>query len=370
MPERRGSGFRPGQVAAVLLLCFSCVFPACLARSDAPEPAQVVSTIAAPLLDWQPTLDAVGNLRAERGVNLAFEASGIVSRINFVSGQAVAAGDVLAQLRLNDEPGRVAQLKAQARFAAVSLARDFRLLQSRTTSTAVVDQDQANLSALLGQIDSQQAMISEKTLTAPFAGQLGIRQIDYGEFLPAGTFVVTLQSLDPVDVDFYVPQQRLRDLHVGIEADVTVDAWGDRVFAGRVQAITPQVDQASRTVLVRAAIGNRDHALVPGMFVSVRARIGGAQQHVTLPLSAISSTTYGSTVYVLRDAPAGGGRIAHQLLVTTGPERGDQVAILSGLSAGEEVVTAGQLKLHEGTPVRVNNAVQPDFDPHPRLPQE
>ena len=182
--------------------------------------------------------------------------------------------------------------------------------------------------------------------------------------------MVTLQSLDPVDVDFYVPQQQLRELRVGTEASVTVDAWGDRAFVGRVQAITPQVDQASRTALVRAVVENHDHALIPGMFVSVRAKIGTVEQHVTLPLSAISSTTYGSTVYVLRDAPAGNGRVAHQVLVRTGAERGDQVAVLSGLSAGEEVVTAGQLKLHEGTPVRVNNTVQPDFDPHPRLSQE
>ncbi len=334
----------------------------------AAEPAQIVSTMRAGLQDWQPTLDAVGNLRAERGVNLAFEASGIVSKINFVSGQSVAAGDVLAQLRLNDEPGRLAQLKAQARFASVSLARDARLLQSKTTSNAVVDQDQSNLLALMGQIDAQQAMIAEKTLAAPFAGQLGIRQIDLGEFLTQGTFVVTLQSLDPIDVDFYIPQQQLRDLRVGMQAIVTVDGWGDRAFTGKLQAITPQVDQASRTVVVRAQIENHDHALIPGMFASVRVGIGVVQHHVTLPISAISATTYGSTVYVIRNT--GKDRIAHQLLVTTGPERGDQVAILSGLSPGEEVVTAGQLKLHEGTPVVVNNAVQPDFAAHPQLPQE
>ena len=215
----------------------------------------------------------------------------------------------------------------------------------------------------------QQALIAEKTLVAPFAGRLGVRQVDLGQFLQPGTKVVTLQALDPIAADFYVPQQSLGGLHVGEPVAITTDAYPGRPFTAGVSAITPQVDQASRTVLVRAIVGNRDHALIPGMFVGVTLATGRPEMRLTLPQSAISFAPYGDTVFVVRH-DAHGRAMVHQAAVATGARRGDQVAIVSGLAAGDVVVSAGQTKLHEGTPVVVNNTIQPDASVDLQLPEE
>ncbi len=340
--------------------------PAATATTVAAEPPQTVSTIIAERQDWRAHLDATGNLRAERGADLAAETAGIVDAISFRSGDEVKAGTILLRLRLNDEPGRLAQLKAASDLAAINLARDGREAAAQAVSRSIVDADHATLDADRAQVVAEQALIDEKTVRAPFDGRLGLRQVDLGQYLPSGTAIVTLQSLDPIYADFYLPQGELAGIANGDVAHVTVDTFPGRDFAGRIVAIAPRVDQASRTAQVRALVDNHDHALLPGMFALIRLDAGAVAHRVTLPQAAITYATYGSTVFVLARG-RGGALMAHQALVTLGDTRGEQVAITSGLRGGETVVTAGQLKLHEGTPVIVNNAVAVDAsaDPHP-----
>jgi membrane fusion protein, multidrug efflux system len=333
------------------------------------EPPQVVATAVATTMDWDNTVAAMGDLRALNGADLSFEAAGVVDAIGFASGQDVARGAVLARLRLDDETARLAQLRAEADLAAINLARDQKQFAAQAVSHAIVDQDHATLLADQAQVAAEQALIAEKTLVAPFAGRLGVRQVDLGQYLQPGTRVVTLQALDPIAADFFVPQQDVGALRVGAAVQFTTDAFPRRRFTARVSAITPQVDQASRTVLVRAIVGNADRALIPGMFVNVTVATGAPTPRLTLPLAAIAFAPYGDTVFVLR-RDAGGQEVARQVLVTTGPARGDQVAVLRGLAAGDVVVSAGQTKLHDGTPVVVDNTVTPAAGADPVLPEE
>ncbi len=338
-------------------------------RAVAAEPVQTVSTVVAQRESWQPSLDLIGSLRAERGAELAFEVAGIVDAIGFVSGQDVAAGAVLVRLRLNDEPARLVQLRAQADLAATNLARDSKQNAVQAVSRAVVDNDRSVVASARAQVDAEQALMEEKVLRAPFAGRLGIRQVDLGQYLQPGTGIVTLQALEPMYVDFPVPQEALAMLHVGDAAAVSVDAYAGRRFEARVVAISPQVDAASRSAVVRASLDNRDHALVPGMFATVHVAAGAAREAVTVPQAAIAYSTYGDTVYVLRHDPDG-RLVAHQVLVTTGAERGDQVAVAAGLAVGDVVVSAGQLKLHDGSVVVVNNQIRPGESASPQPAEE
>jgi membrane fusion protein (multidrug efflux system) len=352
----------PARLAALAL---ALAIPA--ARAD--EPPQTVSTIVASRQPWQPHLDAVGNLRAVRGADLSAEIAGIVDTIDFSSGADVKAGDVLLRLRLDDEPARLAQLQASADLAAINFARDQRENVAQAVSHAVVDADRATLAVDRAQVTAEQALIDEKIVRAPFDGRLGLRQVDLGQYLQPGTAIVTLQSLDPIYIDFYVPQSQLAGIAIGENASFSVDTYPGRGFTARIIAIAPRVDQASRTAQVRATLANPDAALRPGMFATVRLDTGRPAMRVTLPQTAITFATYGSTVFVVRPGP-GGASVAHQQLVETGPDRGDQVAILSGLNGGETVVTAGQLKLHEGTPVVIDNRITPRASSNPTPAEE
>ncbi len=330
------------------------------------EPPQTVSTIIARSLPWRVHLDAVGDLRAVRGADLSAEVAGIVGEIDFTSGADVPAGAVLVRLRPNDEPARLAELRANADLAALNLARDTRENAAQAVSHAVVDTDRATLAADRAQVQGEQALIDEKIIRAPFAGRLGVRQVDLGQYLQPGTPIVTLQALDPIYVDFYLPQGEIAGVAIGDEVEVHVDTYPGRTFTARILAVAPRVDQASRTAQIRATLFNRDHALLPGMFTTVRLQTGAPAAHITLPQAAVTYATYGSTVFVVQPGPRG-TEIAHQQLVVTGATRGEQIAVLSGLQGGETVVTAGQLKLHEGTPVTVDNALpmRMTADPHP-----
>lgn len=353
---------RPSRVVRpALLVLLAMPGPA---RAAPAEAAQTVATTVAVRTPWQTHLDAVGNLRAVQGADLSPEVAGIVERIDFVSGEDVPAGKILLKLRLDDEPGRLAQLQAMQNLAEVNLARDSREFAAQAVSHASVDTDQANLASLRGQVAAEQALIDEKTVRAPFAGRLGIRAVDLGQYLQPGTAVVTLQSLDPIYADVNIPEDDLSGIRRGGPAELRVDGLPGRVFAARILAVTPKVDIASRTAMVRAQIANPDRVLLPGMFAHLRIDIGPPSDLLTLPQAALSFSTYGTTVFVIEHGTA------HQRLVTTGPARGEQVAILSGLAPGQTVVTAGQIKLHDGTPVAINNAIEPGNSAHPSLPEE
>jgi membrane fusion protein (multidrug efflux system) len=238
---------------------------------------------------------------------------------------------------------------------------------------ATVDADEANLKTATAQVEAQQALINEKQIRAPFAGTLGIREVDIGQYLAAGTEIVTLQQLNPLFVDFYLPQQALAQIQVGQAVSIGVDAFPDKNFPGTITAINSALDTATRTVQVRATIQNDQLLLRPGMFTTVNITVGQPQQLITLPQAAIAYNSYGDTVYVVRKGKDANGKaqlVADQVFVTLGDTRGDQVAVLNGISAGDQVVTAGQLKLKKGSIVLIDNSIQPFNEPNPNPPNE
>jgi membrane fusion protein (multidrug efflux system) len=271
------------------------------------------------------------------------------------------------RLRPNDDAAKLAELQAAADLAAANLARDTKQFRAQAVSQATIDADNSHLRGARAQVEQQQALMAEKVVKAPFAGRLGLRQVDVGQFLQAGATVVTLQALDPIYVDFYLPQQALSQVRSGEAASVTLDGYPGRVFAATVTAISPKLDQASRMAQIRATIANPDHVLLPGMFATVSLASGTPHSYITLPQSALVYNPYGSTVFVV--AP-GRPMVVHTALVKSGPTRGDQVAVLAGLKPGDVVVTSGQLKLHQGSAIVVNNSVLPANNPSPRPEEE
>jgi membrane fusion protein (multidrug efflux system) len=335
---------------------------------------QTVSTTIAAVSSWQSRSQALGTLRAVRGADLAAQASGVVDKIHIESGAEVAAGTVLLTLKPNDDPAKLAQLQAQAELASITLKRDQEQLDAQAISQATVDTDASNLKSARAQVVAQQALIEEKVVRAPFAGSLGIRLVDEGQYLAAGTTVVTLQALDPIYIDFYVPQQALARLKVKQAVSATVDAYPGVAFTGNIASVNSKVDTASRNVQVRASFANADRRLVPGMYANVDIDDGDPSTLVTLPQSAITYNPYGNTVYLVQKSGTddkGNPKLAVlQRFVKLGATRGDQVAVRSGVAAGDEVVTAGQMKLRNGSPVVINNKIVPSSDSNPTPPNE
>jgi len=339
----------------------------------ATAPQTVSSTIAA-VSSWQSRSQALGTLRAVRGADLAAQASGVVDKIHIESGAEVAAGTVLLTLKPNDDPAKLAQLQAQAELASITLKRDQEQLDAQAISQSTVDTDASNLKSARAQVVAQQALIEEKVVRAPFAGSLGIRLVDEGQYLAAGTTVVTLQALDPIYIDFYAPQQALARLKVKQAVSATVDAYPGVAFTGNIASINSKVDTASRNVQVRASFANADRRLVPGMYANVDIDDGDPSTLVTLPQSAITYNPYGNTVYLVQksgtDDKGNPKLTVLQRFVKLGDTRGDQVAVKSGVAAGDEVVTAGQMKLRNGSPVVINNKIVPSSDSNPTPPNE
>jgi membrane fusion protein (multidrug efflux system) len=332
-----------------------------------------VSTTTAGYQDWQPQLEAVGSVRAVKGADLSLEVSGIVDAISFESGDDVPAGAVLLRLRSADDVAKLQSLQASAELAQVTYTRDQKQFQVKAVSQATLDADVANLKSYRAQVAEQQAVIDKKTLKAPFAGHLGIRQVDLGQYLNAGTTVVTLQALDPIYVDFYLPQQALDRLKVGQAMVAKVDTYAGQTFTGKIAALNPKIDQTTRNVQVRGILQNPEHKLLPGMYATIDIAVGTPQRYITLPQTAITFSSYGDTVYLVDkkgQGPAGPQLVARQTFVTVGATRGDQIAVLSGVKEGDTVVTAGQVKLRNGVAVAVNNTVQPTDNANPKVPDE
>ena len=330
---------------------------------------QTVSTTTAAYQEWQPRLEAVGSLRAVKGADLALEVAGIVAEIDFNSGDDVEAGAPLLRLIADDDVAKLRSLEATAQLAQITYQRDEKQFKAQAVSQATLDADAANLKNANAQVAEQQAVVNKKVIRAPFAGHLGIRSVDLGQYLSPGTPIVTLQALDPIYLDFYLPQQAIEQARVGQTVTVTVDTYPDQTFTGEITAINPKVDANSRNVQVRATLKNADHKLVPGMYARVNIVTGTPRRYVTLPQTAVTYNPYGSTVYLVeekgRDAKGEPRRIARQTFITTGPTRGDQVAVLNGIKEGDIVVSAGQIKLHNGSSLAINNDIQPTADANP-----
>ena len=349
-------------------------------------PAQTVTAATAEYSDWQPTLDAVGSVRAVRGVDITTEVAGLVRSIRFRSGEEVAAGQVLVELNADSDRAQLNALEAAADLATVVYGRARAQYAVQAVAKSEIDADEADLKSKRAQVAAQAAIVAKKMLRAPFAGRLGITTINPGQYLNPGDKVVTLQTLDPIYVDFRLPQGELAHVSKGQTVHVTADAYPGEQFTGKVTAIDPRVDAASRNFQIEALVENSPRHLVPGMFARVSVASGGTQRYLTLSQTAINYNPYGATIFLVKDAtgaaakgvsatqgPSGAASPPHltveQRFVTLGPKRGDQVAVIRGVDQGDLVVTSGQMKLKNGTPVVIDNSVVPTNDAHPS-PQE
>jgi membrane fusion protein (multidrug efflux system) len=342
------------------------------------QQAQTVSTVKATSQPWQKTFQAVGSLRAVNGADLSSEESGIVETINFNSGDEVDANTILLTLRAEDDIAKLASLKATAQLAAITYHRDQEQFKIQGVSQATLDTDVANLANDNALADQQQAIVDKKVIRAPFAGRLGIRAVDLGQYLTAGTAIVTLQALDPIYVDFYLPQQAVDEVKVGQSVEIKVDTYPNTSFTGQISSLNPLIDASSRNLQARATIPNPGDKLLPGMYGTISVSIGDPKNEVTLPQTTLTYNPYGTTVYLVKSqdqTPTWWQRLwgtklppnltVAQSFVTTGDTRGDQVEILSGVKAGDTVVGAGQLKLHNGSAITVNNSVLPTDEAAP-----
>lgn len=328
-------------------------------------PVQTVSTTTAVSEQWQPKLEAVGSVRAINGADLSAEVSGIVESLNFESGTDVEKGALLIQLRADDDIARLHALEASENLAALNYERDLKQLKVQAISQAAVDTDAANLANAKAQTAAQQALVDKKIIRAPFSGHLGIRQVDVGQYLQPGAAIVTLQQLDPIFIDFTLPEQSLAQIAADQKVTAKIEALKGLAFDGTISAINSKVDEGTRSLQVRASFKNPDHKLLPGMFANVSVDVGNPEKAVTLPQAAITYNPYGNTIYIVdRSDPK--KLSVRQSFVKTGAVRGDQVAVLSGLKEGDEVVTSGQIKLRNGSPIKVNNDIQPTSDANPK----
>ncbi len=331
--------------------------------------AQTVSTTVAAMQEWNSNLEAVGTLRAAKGVDLSTEVAGVVEEIHFDSGEEAKAGKLLVKLRADDDTAKLRSLEAAAKLAESTYQRDVNQLKIQAVAQATVDMDAANLASAKAQVAEQKALVEKKFIRAPFAGSLGIRKVDVGQYVSPGTAVVTLQALDPIYLDFYLPQNALARVKEKQTVLVKNSTYPDQKFTGTISAINSKVDEATRNVEVRVSLDNAEHLLLPGMYSTVSIDVGEPQQYLTLPQTAITYNPYGDTVFVVEEkAKEDGGEkqlTAQQRFVTLGPTRGDQVAILKGIKEGDTVITSGQIKLQNGSAVNVNNDVLPADQANP-----
>jgi membrane fusion protein (multidrug efflux system) len=332
-------------------------------------PPEAVTTIEARAEEWSATLGAIGTVRAVRGVTVSADLPGVVESIAFESGRKVGEGEVLVRLDTRQERAQFAAAEAQRDLARISLDRTRGLVEQGILAQAELDRATAEYRQAEARVGEIRATIERKEIRAPFAGVLGIRQVNLGQYLDGGAPIVPLQSLDPVHVNFSVPQQQVGAMRVGGEVQVTAEGTDGEALRGRITAVDSVVDEATRNVEVQATFENPGGHLRPGMFVEVRVRTGATAGVLALPASAISYAPYGDSVFVVSDmkredgAPYKGVR---QQFVKLGATRGDQVAVLSGLEPGAEVVTSGAFKLRTGAAVLVDNSVQPGNSPAPK----
>ena len=337
-------------------------------------PPATVSTMVVEATAWQPKLSSVGNVRAFRGVDLSTEIGGLVQTVPIKSGMDVKEGDLLIKLNDASDVAQLNSLKAQADLAKVINERDRQQLAIQAISKNVFDTSKADAKSKQAQVEQQTALVAKKNLKAPFSGRVGIVMINPGQFVNPGDKLLTLQTLDPIFVDFNLPQSNAEQIQVGQEIVVTTDAFKDASFAGKVTAVSPKVDTNTRNIQIEAQLANPDKKILPDMFANVNIKLGDEVKMLTLPQTAVTYNPYGSTVFIAKptgkkDKQGKPALEAQQVFVTTGPTRGDQVAILKGVEEGATVVTSGQLKLKNGTPLIVNNKVLPSNSPNPQ-PQE
>ncbi|TDX29037.1 membrane fusion protein (multidrug efflux system) [Modicisalibacter xianhensis] len=324
------------------------------AQQSQPQPPVPVETVQLTADNWRAELKSVGSMRAINGVAVSNEVAGVVSEIDFESGQRVSKGDILVRLDDSVDQAALAALEAQARLTNETFRRYSDLLPRNAISQSQYDEARANYQAARADVAQQRAQLDKKTIRAPFDGVVGLRQVDFGEYIAVGTPVVDLNMLDPIYVDYSVPEKQLGSVQAGRNVEVRVAAFPEEVFAGEIEAVAPAVDESSRTLDVRAKLVNPDLKLRPGMFADVRTLASEAERVLTLPRTALAFNTYGDYVFLV--TPNDEDQLtAKRTQVTTGRTRGDQVEIVEGLQAGDRVVAVGQLRLRDGQPVSLAN---------------
>ena len=359
-------------LSALGFVKFRQIQSAMAAASTFQMPPEAVTSIVARQDQWPTTMSVIGTVEAVHGVTVSADLPGTVDKIKFESGQAVHAGDVLVELDTRQERAQLAALEAQRDLAKMNYARMQQLVSEGVISRMEYDQATAQQRQTEANVAEIRATIERKTIRAPFSGILGIRKVNLGQYLAAGNPIVSLQSLNPIYVDFGVPQQTGGQVRVGHTLRITSDELGGQAFTGRVNASDSVVDEATRNVQLQASLSNPEGKLRPGMFVQVDVGVGANRSVVTLPASAISYAPYGDSVFIITDLKDPKGRAyrgVRQQFVKVDGSRGDQVAIVSGVKPGDEVVTSGVFKLRNGAAVQVNNKVQPENNPAPK-PQD
>jgi membrane fusion protein (multidrug efflux system) len=332
-------------------------------------PPEAVTTVIAAREQWPSTLNVIGTAAAVRGVTVSADLAGIVDQILFESGQAVREGQVLVVLDTRQEQAQMAAAEAQRVLARLNFNRMQELLDQKVVSKAEYDSATAESRQAEARVVEIRAAIERKTIRAPFTGILGIRQVNKGQYLAGGDPVVPLQSLNPIYVNVGVPQQAIGQVHVGRSIRITAEDLGNPAFEGRVTAIDSVVDETTRNIRVQATLANPDGKLRPGMFVQTEMVLGASQPVIALPASAVSYAPYGDSVFIvsdLRDDKGHPYRGVRQQIVKLGPARGDQIGVLSGVHAGDEVVTSGVFKLRNGAAVQINNSVKPGNNAAPK----
>lgn len=332
-------------------------------------PATAVTTVIAHQETWPSTLTVIGTAAAIQGVTISADLPGTVAKIHFESGQWVKAGDVLVELDTRQERAQLANMEAQRDLAKINYGRTEQLVKEGVMARSEYDNVTAQQKATEAQVGDIKAAIARKTIRAPFSGVLGIRQVNLGQYLAAGQAIVSLQSLNPIYVNFGVPQQETPKVPVGRAIRVSSDDLHGAHFAGRINAIDSVVNEQTRNIEVQATLANPGGKLRPGMFLTVDLSLGARRRVVPLPASAINYAPYGDSVYIVTEMTDPKGhtyRGVRQQVVKIEGTRGDQVAVTSGLKAGDEVVSSGVFRLRNGAPVQLNNKVQPSNSPAPK----
>lgn len=337
----------------------------------APPPAAVTTVTVQPQT-WQPVLSAVGSLKAVQGVVVSTDLAGIVTEIAFESGTPVKTGALLVKLDTQQEEAQLRSAEARLDLAKSDIERKRDLIAKKAIATSEMDTAKSQLAQTAADVEEMRALVARKQITAPFDGLAGIRQVSLGQYLNPGAAIVPLQSLDPIYVEFALPQQHLDEIAVGKKLRVAASGLmeGER-FEGEITAIDSRVDESTRNVLVQGTLKNKDHKLKPGMFVDVEVLLPEKPGVLAIPSSSIAYAPYGDSVYLVKDATAPDGKAGkevQQKFVKLGPKRGDQVSILSGLEPGDEVVSSAVFRLRPGAAVQVNNAVQPGNELNPNPP--
>lgn len=338
------------------------------------NPIVTISSTTAATTQWRAEIKVIGSSRTVKGVNVTPELAGMITKLNFTPGSTVSKGKLLVQLDISTDVAKLHQLQADAKIADITYHRDLRQYKVGGVSKETVDQDEAQFKSTAAQVAEQQALIEKKTVRAPFSGRMGVRLVNLGQYLNPGDNIASLETLQPIYIDFYVPQEQIPRLKLGQNVEIKVDAYSKEKFEAPITTINPLVDSSVRNIYVEATLKNTQEKVLPGMYIYITLKTGQPKSYITLPQTAVTFNPYGSLVYILTKTNKKFKNKtvwkARQQFVTTGQMRGDQVSILKGVKANDVVVSSGQLKVKNGSYVVINNTLQPADSPDPKLQSE